>query len=290
MKDVKFIDFRLRPPIQGFKRLWPRDNLEQVDRYLRVGNTPVSFFNASVPKLITEMDEAGISMGVVPGRSITTRNIPNDDVAQLQRDYPARFIGFGSIDPTGTLHNPLDEIDRCIKQLGLKGIWMDQCWVVGTHARHIGYYTDDCELYPIYERCAQLGVPVNLMSGPMGDADFTHAHPGRIARVATDFPNLKIIICHGCYPNIHAAFAAIYRCPNIFISPDLYMFMPGAAALYVEAINSDAFGDQIIFATAYPGSSSLKVYVERTLKLGIREEALERYAYKNAARLLGLDA
>ena len=164
---------------------------------------------------------------------------------------------------------------------------MDQCWVAGPTMRHVGFYPDDFILYPIYQRCAELGIPVNLMSGPLGDPDFRHVEPGRIARVATEFPNLKIVVTHGCYPHVTGILAAAYKCSNIFISPDQYIFMPGAGP-YIEAINSEACGDQMIFATAYP-ASPLKAYIEKTLKLGISEKALEKYAYKNVARLLGLD-
>jgi aminocarboxymuconate-semialdehyde decarboxylase len=45
----------------------------------------------------------------------------NDDLARIIQTYPGKFIGLGSIG-YGNPQHAIAEVDRCINQLGLKGI------------------------------------------------------------------------------------------------------------------------------------------------------------------------
>jgi predicted TIM-barrel fold metal-dependent hydrolase len=89
------------------------------------------------------------------------------------------------------------------------------------------------------------------------------------------------------YENRSAAFRILpdrLRHPNLYICQDIYTFWPGGH-LYDRQI--DRLQDQFIFGTSYP-FSSMSEPVEQTLKLPLRAAAMEKYLWRNGARLFKL--
>jgi predicted TIM-barrel fold metal-dependent hydrolase len=77
--------------------------------------------------------------------------------------------------------------------------------------------------------------------------------------------------------------AVAFKHPNVFVSPDVWHFVPGAGA-YIDAANT-FMADQLLFATAYP-FRPLKLTVDAFKALPLKPESLEKALYKNASRLL----
>jgi uncharacterized protein len=76
----------------------------------------------------------------------------NDSVADLVARYPERFTaGIATISPDN-VDAALDEIDRSVKDLGLRGIQ------IGTDIN--GRPLDSPELTPIYRKMAEMGLPI----------------------------------------------------------------------------------------------------------------------------------
>ena len=147
---------------------------------------------------------------------------------------------------------------------------------------------DDERLFPIYEKCIELDMFVQLLSGSISSCpDLTYTDPVHYQHVAMKYPDLKIVIAHACYPYITEVIALIANAvrmgkPNIFLEPDMYLFMPGGS-MYVEAIN--AFPDSFVFATTYP-YGVIKESVEKIKHLPIDKKARAKFLYDNAAKLL----
>jgi len=112
---------------------------------------------------LKEMDEAGIDMqvlGFIPGvdqfdaaeGTALTKKV-NDELSEAIKKHPQRFSGFAALAPK----NPggaADELERAVKQLGLKGAMMYP---------HVGgEYLDDRKYRVIFERAAKLGVPIYI--------------------------------------------------------------------------------------------------------------------------------
>ena len=89
-------------------------------------------------------------------------------------------ISFGGIHPECENYK---EILKEIKNLGLKGIKL--------HPDYQGFFFDDPRAYPVYERCADLGLIVVIHAGsdPVSPG-VIHADPQAIARVLDRFPRL----------------------------------------------------------------------------------------------------
>jgi uncharacterized protein len=281
------VDMRLRPPLPSW--ISAPQFKEGTGYYpTRIGfpRSP-SMKSQAMPDLIKEMDEAGITWGVIMGRQSgpPLGVIPNDEIAAAIKQHPDRFVGFAGID-LRDVKAGVAEIERTAKLPGFKGISIEP------GASFEAHYSDDARIYPIYERCQQLGLPISIsLSGFLSVAvghPLAYGSPTSIAKVAKDFPRLKIIVSHAAWPNVMPMIEVAFLRENVYVSPDLYMNhvdTPGAE----EFIKAARFflGERLLFGTAYP-SRPLKesVIAFKQWKLA---PALERdIFYNNAARLFGL--
>jgi len=274
------IDFRCRPPTPPFLSVFKGKVFVRITARIGPLGTGPSFQQESMELFLKEMDEAGITTAVITGRNVPLGAIPTDHIAELVAQHPGKLVGIGGIDPTNQVHQALPEVDKCIKELGLKGISMDP----GIANPPMRYH--DRRLYPVYARCAELNVPVFLLTGPYAGYDLIQTNPADIEQVASDFPRLPIVCSHGCWPYVMEIIGVAARRRNVFVSPDLYHYLPGSTP-YVEAANT-FLQDQILFATAYPLAPIVES-VEAFSKLPFTDQAREKVLYKNGQRLLGLD-
>jgi len=250
----------------------------------RIGEAPdPAGVKRDMKLMFKEMEELKIVHGVFGGRihPITEACTENDGISKIVKDYPGKFTGFAGIDHRN-VKKAIEETERCVKKLGLKGINMD-----------LGYFQDppiqynDAKLYPLYDYLEKNNIPLMAtLSGLVGD-NMTTAHPLPVDAVARDFPKLTIILTHGCWPYVQEACGMAFKRPNVYLVPDYYGYgFPGYLG-YVEAANT-FLADRLLFGTAFP-MRNMKIIVETHKTLPFRsEEVAEKYFYKNAARLLGL--
>jgi uncharacterized protein len=76
-----------------------------------------------------------------------------------------------------------------------------------------------------------------------------------------------------------------FRNENVFVSPDMYTFAPGAH-VYVEAAKG-FMRDQFLFGSSFP-FRPMKQGLEDFAALGLDDEAFAAATYKTATRLLKL--
>jgi len=116
-----------------------------------------SFEEAGSPEAHLEfMDAAGIDVAVLTTNPITTLEECerwNDFCGGIVKQYPDRFAGFATIPPLGS-EPAFKELERAVNTLGLKGVhiwtWND------------GRALDSREMWPFYEKAAELGIPVDV--------------------------------------------------------------------------------------------------------------------------------
>jgi hypothetical protein len=276
------IDFRLRPPVKGFLDMVMYAKAERRDGITRShGMEPAASAQAkSMEMLLAEMDEAGVTCGVVMGRySGLYGSVSNRDVADIVRAWPGRFVGVGSIDPSER-RRAIAQIDEAI-DLGLKGINLEP----GAYPQPL--HTDDRRLYPIYAYCEDKGIPVTIMAGGSAGPDLSYTYPVHVDRVAADFPQLRIAITHGAWPWVSEILHVAFRRPNVYLSPDQYLCnMPGMDD-YVRAANG-FLADRFLYASSYP-FIGVKRYADWFRALPIRRELLPQLMHGNAARFLGIE-
>jgi len=238
-----------------------------------------------------EIAEAGITTAVsVCGNNPTIkigrvappdRTTSNDLMASLQQAHPGTFIGVAGIDTGNVYHDAIEELERA-HRMGLRAVFIEP-------GHSPGCDLDDRRLYPLYEKCVELNMTMMPQtSGPTGGRNIDYAHPRHIDQIAQDFPTLRIIAGHACYPYVREAIIVAARRENVYVSPDSYLFDMGTED-WITAVNSNHYGvaDRFLFGTAYP-AVPLKPYMERFFKLPWNAEALPKMLYQNALRALDL--
>ena len=90
----------------------------------------------------------------------------NDNLAAAISRYPDRFVGCAAL-PVADPQAAADELDRAVNDLGFKGVFFN-----GTYQ---GQFFDNEKFFPIFQKAAELGVPVCLHPGEV-PADVTSTY------------------------------------------------------------------------------------------------------------------
>jgi len=287
----RVLDFRCRPPLPEYGGLFQIKLQYLVGRMKNTTNRGAAATTASMSMVgkngamkqwWKEIDEAGIEAIVCNGRlSAELGSMDSGKLADLQKQYPGRFLGLAPVNLEQDIKLTVDECERAIKEHGLRGISIEPT------IRKKGGPTqiDDRDLFPIYEAMAALDVPVMVSTGPMIGPDI--GLPNDVVafdRVLQQFKTLKMVLGHACYPNVHQALGLALKHPNLYLCPDIYIFNPGGET-YQQ--NLTTLQDQFIFGSTYP-FMTFKEPLEDTLKMPATDQALEKYLWGNAAHLLKL--
>lgn len=276
------IDFRIQPPHASFERLHffrPRPPVDD-NPFAAVRGPNPSFEARSMPAFLEELDGAGVSQAVVVGQRAASRwgSADNDDLAELVREHPGRFHAVAGVDPREP--GALEEVHRAVEELGCIGIALVNGW------SDPPLHDDDPEVLPLYAACEQLGVLALVTSSHYIGPDLGHALPEHLARVATRFPDLPLVVSHACWPRTREAVALAMRHTNVYLMPDFYLYaphMPGARD-YVDAANS-FLRDRMLFSSCYP-TFTLAEAVAGVAALPLSDAARAALLHDNAERLL----
>lgn len=151
--------------------------------------------------LIKAMDRAGIDKAII---FPFVENPDNDYIAQAVGKFPGRTIGFACINPW--LPGALDELQRSVKQLGLKGLKL--------HPLLHGYAIDNHELVDaVFETCEKLSIPI-IAHG----AESLFTMPHAFEEMARTFPNVKLVMAHaGFMYSSDQAIRAAKRNKNLYL-------------------------------------------------------------------------
>jgi predicted TIM-barrel fold metal-dependent hydrolase len=293
------------------------------ERGLPRGNLHSELYD--VEEQLRIMDAVGIDVAVLsiavsnedPAVALEECKAWNDDVAQLIKRYPGRFVGFAPVPPLGG-QKALDELDRAVQSLGMKGV------VIRSQAG--GKSLDAQELYPFYKKVCALDVPVFVHpSGVPEGFDILnapydlHRQIGReldlmvattrliLSGVLEDFPDLKLIISHKGGGIASLRERILYRYAN-----------PGAPGTRMRRSFDEYFGrlyfnlaghwggmdsvvcaltaispSRLLFGTDYPQNfysdpMNIKTYIDNIRKLPIADADKERMLGGNGQQLLGL--
>jgi len=283
---LKVIDVRFRPPLGSFLKMTMYRNKERTARMVQAMGLEMapSTEKESMDLLIQEMDSIGRYIGCVAalkrGVDPAWGWIENQEVYEMVQQFPERLVGFGTVDSNDG-QKALEDVDRCINEYGFKAI------IIEPGTQTIPMYADDRRLYPIYARCAALGVPVFILAGGNAGPDVSYSDPVHIEHVAIDMPELKVVVLHGAWPWVTHIVHIAFRRPNIYISPDMYVAFPGNDVL-IQAANT-YLSDRLVYGTSYP-FAPLDGYFEKYQTLGIKQEYLPKVLYENASKLLNIKA
>lgn len=136
------------------------------DRYVQMGDWRRKILpnHMDVAAKLKSMDEAGIQVTALsindPGpewfgqdAAAVARTL-NDFVAEIVRQHPTRFIGLCVLPLADDMDEALVELDRCVNQLGMKGILL--------YTNIAGRFADEPAFRPLFSQAENLEIPILL--------------------------------------------------------------------------------------------------------------------------------
>jgi predicted TIM-barrel fold metal-dependent hydrolase len=212
--------------------------------------------------------------------------IGNDYVASVVQRYADQFIGFASVDPwKGKM--AVQELERSVKELGLRGLKL--------HPSAQAFYANDPRFYPLWEKCAELDIPVLFHSGQTGlgarqpgggGIKLKYCQPiPYFDDVAADFPSLTIIMAHPAVPWQEEQLSVALHKQNVYI--DLSGWSPKYFRPMLVQYMQSLLKDKVLFGSDYP-----VLMPERWLKdfeqLELKAEVRQKILLDNARKILNL--
>jgi len=201
-----------------------------------------------------------------------------DDDPELARaalaSHPTRFFARTEVDPRRGM-DELRRLERLARELPLRA-------VTASPAR-LFLPIDDKLFYPVFAKCVELDVALCPSLGvPAERVPFSPQKVERIDEVAWFFPELRIVMKHGCEPWQALAVLLMRKYPNLsYLSSG---HLPSELPAEVLAFANEDGAHQVLFASGEPRERFYKALPE----VGLSRTVWPRFVRENAARILKL--
>ena len=206
---------------------------------------------------------------------LTAGLMPFERAVEINLVHP-EFIPFANLN-LNYHNNPMDAFEKQI-DAGARGLKI--------HAIHGFFYANDQRLYPIYEKCQGEGLPVMFHAGTtlFKGAKMRYADPYTFDDVISDFPDMKIILCHGGRGFwYHIAEFMVKSFRNVYI--DLSGLPPQNLLQYFPAMKK--VGHKFLFGTDFPGVPGIRKNYEAISNLVKDDTLMDLIGFRNAYDLFG---
>ncbi len=219
----------------------------------------------------------GVVGGIlIPEYSPQTAGVmPFERAKEIHEAHP-EFIPFANLNPK-VHQDPLAAFEDQLEK-GARGLKI--------HAIHGFFYANDEGLYPVYEKCEKEGLPVMFHAGTtlFRGAKMRYADPYTFDDVINDFPDMKVILCHGgrgFWYHIAEFLVKSYR--NVFI--DVSGLPPKNLLKYFPSMKK--FSHKFLFGSDFPGVPGIRKNFDAIEQLIQDRAVMERIGFKNAYELFG---
>ena len=191
-----------------------RDGFAIFDAHTHLGDARHTGRSCSIDQMLAQMSGSGIDRSLlIPFPVVDDYRKQHDAIAAAVRAYPERFTGAVSLNPFVPRREFLDEVRRCVEELGFRGIKLQPQYQA---LNPISNRSDF-----LFEAAGEHKIPVIWHTG--SGAPF--ALPSLLIAPARRFPDLPIVLAHsGGTVYALEAIVAAGVCPNIFL--ELSSLMP----------------------------------------------------------------
>lgn len=228
------------------------------------------FRDISVAELVELMDRIGVEKAIITTRAET----PMPHALSFPEKRPDRFVLSLYVDPRRGMP-ALRELSALCRNHPV------------ALARAVPFMVnlppDDRAYYPLYAKCIELDLPISVNTGiPGPPAPGKCQDPMYLDEVCLFFPELTLIMAHGADPWWQVAIRLMLKYRNLYLMTSAYApkYFPPELLQFMNTRGQD----KILFASDHPVLSMERCLSEaRELKL--RPGVLEKFLYKNAARL-----
>lgn len=273
-KKEKIIDFHVHVGIKEHWHDWVNDfqrgaRSEFYTRYEEMID-PEKF--ASYLKS-HKIEKAVILPDISP---ITTGVVPNEYVFEFCRGHDV-FLPFCTVNPF-LLSNPVEEFRKYIK-IGARGLKL--------YPSYNYFYPNESRMYPLYALAQEERLPVLIHTGSsiFRGSKIKYADPIHLDDVASDFPDLSLIMAHsGRGLWYEKAFFLSRLHPNLYL--EISGLPPAKLLNYFPDMENNV--DKFIYGSDWPGIKTISSNIEAIGALPLAEESIRKILYDNAARVLRL--
>jgi len=267
---------------------FPANDFSQYDfirKQLKDGSTdldfPVEYMFKNVPKelygnkdpisvTLHEMDRFGVEIGLIGAGGDVSR--------KALHTYPDRFIAQGGVDP----NKGKEGIRDMVRQYEEFGVRSFGAFNSGFDPQ-VGI--DDELMYPIYDKCVELDVPIFSCAGVPGPRlPMWPQHVERIDKVMYDFPELVFFTRHGCEPWVDLAVKLMLKWPNLYYSTSAFApkYYPKEIIDYANTRGAD----KVIYAGYFPIGLSLERIMKDMQNVTFKDEVWPKFLRENARKVL----
>lgn len=276
------IDFHVHPWTRSF--VLKNEPIVEACRFFGIGTESLP---SSIDDLLADMDSAGIGRAVILGQdthatgnpSFRNYTMKNEEVGRMAARSRERLVPFAGVDPNAGAA-AVAELRRAVRRLGFRGLKV--------HSSANSVYPNDAKkMYPLYELCEEMRLPVLLHTGTtgLGDCELKYSKPEYLDEVCQRFPDLKVVMAHFGWPWSDVAIAIALRNQNAYL--DVSGWKPRYLPPNVLSYMNGPLQDRFVFGTDYPMLSPSKwmddfAGLKPKLKPGVAQKLLRT----NAERLL----
>jgi hypothetical protein len=225
---------------------------------------------------LAEMDHWGVETGMIGVGGGGLREITERALGQ----HADRFIGSVNVDPNRGMKD-VRFIQQAYDEWGIRGATM---FPAGTFPQ---IPINGKQMYPIYAKCAELGIAVFCCAGVPGPRlKFACQHVELIDEVMFDFPELVFVTRHGCEPWTDLAVKLMLKWPNLYYSTSAFApkYYPKDIVDYANTRGAD----KIIYAGYFPMGLSLERIMTELPNVPFKDDVWPKFLRENALRVLGL--
>jgi predicted TIM-barrel fold metal-dependent hydrolase len=281
---LPIVDTMIGFPHEGFaqydfirKQTKDRNSKEEME-------FPAEYMFKDVPKdlptddpisvTLHEMDKYGIEIGLIGVSDATSR-------LALKR-HPDRFVPSGDIPDPNDVTGSVRKLRQEYEEFGIK------CTGVFPAGTFPQVAIDDPKMYPIYQTCVDLDIPIFSTAGVPGPRlRYAPQEVSRIDVVMYDFPDLVFVTRHGCEPWEKLAWKLMLKWPNLYYSTSA--FAPKHYPPEIINYANTRGADKIIYAGYFPMGLSLDRIFSDMPHVPFRDHVWPKFLHENARRVLKLD-
>jgi len=215
--------------------------------------------------------------------------VDDEYVARYVAAHPNRLMGFLSVDPTQPGWEA--ELRDGHERLQLRGIKLLPMYA--------GFQPDDERLDPLWSYAQRYSLPVLLHTGTtfVAQAPLEFTLPRHLDRVATRFPETKIIMAHLGHPFEGECVVVARKHANVYADISALHYRPFQLYQSLMLVQEYGIWDKILFGTDFPfttvnatieGLHGLNGMLEGTKLPRLDEPQINAMIHRDSLKLLGL--
>jgi hypothetical protein len=284
--DIGVVDLMLGIPEPGMRAHWYdflKPNLRDTESQSMA--MPAQYLFKDIPDDPSDADMIAWTVDQMDGHGIAKALIGVDLAGGIQNDaiarHPDRFFGCLHVDPNGGMA-VVRAIQEAHDRLGIKGVSL---FPSGCNPP---VPIDDKRMYPVYAKCAELGIAVLCCVGVPGPRlPMAAQHVERIDEVCWYFPELTFVMRHGAEPWVDLAVKLLLKWPNLYYSTSA--FTPRRYPQEIIDFANTRGSDKVMYAGYFPMGLSLDRIFRELPNVPLRDEVWPKFLRDNAVRVFGLD-